>query len=146
MSDISRVALFGKLNNVGYKAIEGATVFCKLRGNPYVEVVHWLHQILQLQNSDLHCIVRALVCATLKYGDTQVRTGYLVIAMLKTPSLKNLLSGISREFDKVKPDQLADDYEKICAGSPEASLGASDGTQFGGQAAPGEASGAIAPA
>ncbi len=59
MSDISRVALFGKLNNVGYKAIEGATVFCKLRGNPYVEVVHWLHQMLQLQNSDLHCIVKA---------------------------------------------------------------------------------------
>ena len=59
MADISRVALFGKLNNLGYKAIEGATVFCKLRGNPYVEVVHWLHQILQTQNSDLHCIVRA---------------------------------------------------------------------------------------
>ena len=59
MGDISRVALFGKLNSVGYKAIEGATVFCKLRGNPYVEVVHWLHQILQQQNSDLHCIVRA---------------------------------------------------------------------------------------
>jgi type VI secretion system protein VasG len=58
MGDISRVALFGKLNSVGYKAIEGATVFCKLRGNPYVEVVHWLHQILQQPNSDLHCIVR----------------------------------------------------------------------------------------
>jgi len=186
MSDISRVALFGKLNNVGYKAIEGATVFCKLRGNPYVEVVHWLHQMLQLQNSDLHCIVkafaldpgklarditetldrlprgatsisdlsphiedsveRAWVWATLKYGDTQVRTGYLVIAMLKTPALRNLLGGISREFEKIKADQLADNYEKICAGSPESSMGASDGTQFGGQAAPGEASGAIAPA
>src|SRR6187401_1882242 len=59
MTEISRSALFGKLNSVGYKAIEGATVFCKLRGNPYVEVVHWLHQILQQQNSDVHCIVRA---------------------------------------------------------------------------------------
>jgi type VI secretion system protein VasG len=186
MSDISRVALFGKLNNVGYKAIEGATVFCKLRGNPYVEVVHWLHQILQLQNSDIHCIVkgfsldpgklagditqtldrlprgatsisdlsphiedsveRAWVWATLKYGDTQVRTGYLVIAMLKTPTLRNLLSGISREFEKIKVDQLADGYDKMCASSPEGSMGASDGTRFGGQAEPGEASGAIAPA
>jgi len=186
MSDISRVALFGKLNNVGYKAIEGATVFCKLRGNPYVEVVHWLHQMLQLDNSDLHCIVksfkldpgklarditetldrlprgatsisdlsphiedsveRAWVWATLKYGDTQVRTGYLVVAMLKTPSLKNLLSGISREFDKIKPDLLSSDYDKICEGSPESSMSASDGTHFGGQAAPGEASGAMAPA
>ena len=49
MSEISRVALFGKLNPLAYKAIEGATVFCKLRGNPYVELVHWLHQILQTQ-------------------------------------------------------------------------------------------------
>jgi type VI secretion system protein VasG len=186
MSDISRVALFGKLNSVGYKAIEGATVFCKLRGNPYVEVVHWLHQILQLQNSDIHCIVRAFsldpakfardvtetldrlprgatsisdlsphiedsverawVWATLKYGDTQVRTGYLVVAMLKTPTLRNLLSGISREFDKVKVDQLVEDFEQICASSPEKTLAASDGSQLSGQAAPGEASGAMAPA
>ena len=48
MTEISRAALFGKLNPLAYKAIEGATVFCKLRGNPYVELVHWLHQILQL--------------------------------------------------------------------------------------------------
>ena len=34
-------------------------MFCKLRGNPYVELVHWLHQILQLQDSDLHRIVSA---------------------------------------------------------------------------------------
>ncbi len=59
MSEISRVALFGKLNSIGYKAIEGATVFCKLRGNPYVEMVHWFHQILNLQDSDLHAIIRA---------------------------------------------------------------------------------------
>ncbi|MEQ1759505.1 MAG: type VI secretion system ATPase TssH [Vicinamibacterales bacterium] len=58
MSDISRAALFGKLNSVAYKAIEGATVFCKLRGNPYVELVHWIQQILQAPDSDLHRIVR----------------------------------------------------------------------------------------
>ena len=46
MSEISRSALFGKLNSLAYKAIEGATVFCKLRGNPYVELVHWIQQIL----------------------------------------------------------------------------------------------------
>ena len=33
MSEISRAALFGKLNSLAYKAIEAATVFCKLRGN-----------------------------------------------------------------------------------------------------------------
>ena len=44
---ISRVALFGKLNPVALQAIEGATVFCKMRGNPYVELVHWLAQLLE---------------------------------------------------------------------------------------------------
>src|SRR4051794_12103577 len=58
MAEIKRTALFGKLNSLGYKSIEGATVFCKLRGNPYVEVVHWLHQLVQSQDSDLHRIFR----------------------------------------------------------------------------------------
>src|SRR5262245_53536274 len=58
MAEISRAALFGKLNQVGYKALEAATVFCKMRGNPYIELVHWIHQILQLQNSDLHRIIK----------------------------------------------------------------------------------------
>ena len=44
MAEIKRSTLFGKLNSVGYKAIEGATIFCKMRGNPYVETQHWLHQ------------------------------------------------------------------------------------------------------
>ena len=58
MTEISRVALFGKLNSLGYKTIESATVFCKMRGNPYIELVHWIHQILQVQDSDLHRIVK----------------------------------------------------------------------------------------
>ncbi|HXX69256.1 MAG TPA: type VI secretion system ATPase TssH [Polyangiaceae bacterium] len=59
MADISRTALFGKLDELGYRALESATVFCKLRGNPYVEISHWLHQILQQPDSDLHRITRA---------------------------------------------------------------------------------------
>ncbi len=58
MAEIGRAALFGKLNRVGYKSIEAATVFCKMRGNPNVELVHWMHQILTLQDSDFHRIVR----------------------------------------------------------------------------------------
>jgi tetratricopeptide (TPR) repeat protein len=41
---------------------------------------------------------------------------------------------------------LADEFTKIIAASPETSLGATDGSQSGGGASPGEASGAIAPA
>ena len=58
MAEISRVALFRKLNPLTYRAIDAATTFCKLRGNPYVEIAHWVHQILQLQDSDIHQLVR----------------------------------------------------------------------------------------
>ena len=185
MAEISRVALFGKLNSLGYKAIESATVFCKLRGNPYVELVHWLHQILQLPDSDLHraiqqfglnpsklardftealdrlprgataisdlsahvdtAVKESWVYATLMFGDSQVRTGHLLIGMLKTPDLRNALLAISREFDKVKLDTLMERFVDIVAASPEAGLRAADGSQVGGGAAPGEASEAMAP-
>ena len=185
MSEISRAKLFGKLNTLGYKAIESATTFCKLRGNPYVELVHWLHQILQLQDSDLHHILRHFeldpsklardftqaldrlprgatsisdlsshvddsvergwVYATLMFGDSRVRSGHLVVALLKTRLLKHELSAISREFDKIDDDELTARFAQIVKGSPEDAL-AAEGGQAGGGAAPGEASGAMAPA
>nr|WP_288452724.1 type VI secretion system ATPase TssH [uncultured Pseudomonas sp.] len=183
MSEISRAALFGKLNSVAYKAIEAATVFCKLRGNPYVELSHWLHQILQLQDSDLHQIIRQFsieqarlakditealdrlprgstsitdlsshveeavergwVYGSLMFGESQVRTGYLIVGILKTPSLRNALLAISREFDKLKVETLTERFDEVVGASPENALTATDGFQAG--AAPGEASGAIAP-
>ncbi|MBK1721524.1 type VI secretion system ATPase TssH [Thiocystis violacea] len=186
MPDISRVALFGKLNRIGYKAIESATVFCKLRGNPYVELVHWIHQILQLQDSDLHRIIKAFgidparlvkdvtesldrlpagatsisdlsahveeavergwVYGSLMFKESQVRTGHLVVGILKTPGLKNALPAISKEFDKIKLETLCDRFGEIVGGSPEDAMAAQDGSQVGGGAAPGEASDAIAPA
>jgi type VI secretion system protein VasG len=184
MSEISRVALFGKLNPLLYKAIEGATVFCKMRGNPYVELVHWLQQILSTNDSDLHRIVRhfevdaaklaadltraldklprgataisdlsehienaverAWVYGTLKYGDNQVRSAYVMVGLVKTTGLRNILYGISREFEKLGIDALTDKLADIVKGSPETELAASDGTGLGGE--PGEASGAMAPA
>jgi hypothetical protein len=58
MAEIKRTTLFGKLNSLGYKSIEGATIFCKMRGNPYVETVHWLHQLLQNPDTDVHRIIK----------------------------------------------------------------------------------------
>ena len=56
MAQISRAALFGRLNGTSLKAIETATSFCKMRGNPYVELVHWLHVMLQDSRNDLSAI------------------------------------------------------------------------------------------
>jgi type VI secretion system protein VasG len=53
MAEISRAALFGRLNATALKGIETATGFAKMRGNPYVEFVHWLHVMLQDSRNDL---------------------------------------------------------------------------------------------
>ncbi len=55
---ITRKNLFGKLNVSLFKSVESATTLCKLRGNPYVELIHWLNQIYQQQDSDIRQIVR----------------------------------------------------------------------------------------
>ncbi|MDR2786812.1 MAG: type VI secretion system ATPase TssH [Candidatus Accumulibacter sp.] len=55
---VSRHVLFGKLDNTLFRAIESATAFCKLRGNPYVELAHWINQIHPLPDSDWQRIIR----------------------------------------------------------------------------------------
>ena len=186
MTEISRVALFGKLNKLGYQAVESATVFCKMRGNPYVELVHWLHQILNGQDNDMLRIVkhyeldpgriatemtraldalprgastisdlsdhlmdameRGWVWGSLLYSSSQVRTGHLMLGMLKTPALRNILATISPELAKIKAEDLAENFHEITDGSPEDRLSPQDGSQTGGGATPGEASGAMSPA
>lgn len=186
MTEISRVALFGKLNKLGYQAVESATVFCKMRGNPYVELVHWLHQLLAQQDSDIHRIIqhydldagkiateltraldmlprgastisdlsdhlmdameRGWVWGSLLYSAGQVRSGHLLLGMLKTPALRNILSNMSPELASVGADDLADNFNDATDGSPEERLGAQDGSNVtGGGAEPGEASGSMAP-
>ncbi|MEO7915550.1 MAG: AAA family ATPase, partial [Novosphingobium sp.] len=56
MTEISRSALFGRLNQTALKAVENATGFCKMRGNPYVELVHWVHIMLQDPQNDVSAI------------------------------------------------------------------------------------------
>src|SRR6202012_3927719 len=91
-------------------------------------------------------VERGWVFGTLMFGEAQGRTGHLVLGCLKTPGLRNAVLSISKEFGKIKPEALAEDFAKIVGGSPEDGLGASDGSNLAGGAAPGEASGAMAPA
>ncbi|WP_435214249.1 type VI secretion system ATPase TssH [Luminiphilus sp. nBUS_16] len=179
MSEISRSALFGKLNKIAYQSVESATVFCKMRGNPYVEVVHWIQQVLQLADSDLHRIVkgfeidpsvlvrditsaldslprgatsisdfsphleesveRGWVYGSLMLNDTRVRTGHMILGMLKTRSLKSVLLGISPEFGKISEEQLGDQFDALTADSPET------GSSAQGASTPGTENSAMAP-
>ncbi len=56
MAGISRTSLFGRLNATLLKGIETATSFAKMRGNPYVELVHWVHVLLQDSANDVGAI------------------------------------------------------------------------------------------
>lgn len=174
MSEISRTSLFGKLDSTAYKAIESATLFCKMRGNPFVELSHWIHQILQQDASDLRRILthfdvdaarlakdltqsldrlprgatsvsdlsmhveesveRGWVYASLMFGVGKVRTGHLLVGWLKTPSLRNQLNAMSREFAKLDGEKIAGDFAAATHGSceqdspTETATASSDGT------------------
>jgi len=113
-------------------------VFCQTARQPYVELIHWLHQILEMQDSDFHsyhplfcpgplpvcatdmtaaagsfapagatsiqdfsphleeAVERGWVFATLLFGESQVRTGHVIYALLETPSIKGVFLGLSR--------------------------------------------------
>ena len=182
MSEIRRSVLFGKLDPIAYQAVESAATFCKMRGNPNIELTHWLNQILQLPDSDLHRIIRAYgidasrlaadltanldklprgatsisdisphleqavergwVYASLLFSQSVVRTGHIVIGLMKTPGLTAILPGISPEFRKVSIEALCNDYAEITSGSPEDQSAAA--IQSGGSSASG--GGGAAPA
>jgi type VI secretion system protein VasG len=185
MSRISRVALFGKLNPVLHKAIESATVFAKLRGNPYVELGHWLYQLIQLDDSDIHRILRhysvdggklaadllaalerlpngalaikdlsgdidlaterAWVNASLTFGATAVRSAHLLFTLLTDKTLRGPTLALSPQFTRIDADDMQAKLASLVADSPEAGAASTD-QAFGDSAAPGETSGAMAPA
>ncbi|SAK74822.1 Clp protease ATPase [Caballeronia hypogeia] len=159
MTEISRMALFGKLDPLAYRAIENGAAFCKLRGNPYVELAHWMHQILLAADSDLRRLVRHFeldeaalerdltaaldrlprgatavsdisaqvdeavergwVAGSLMFDAVKVRTGHLVVGMLRTPNLRNALYALSRQFEKISFDALSARFDALLDGSPE---------------------------
>lgn len=183
MSEISRSHLFGKLNPQVFRAAEAATVACKLRGNPYVELVHWLHQIQQDQDSDFRriakhfkldaaelekgmtteldrlargataivdfsehidlAIERSWIYTSLLFADDVIRSGYLLVGILKTDSLRSVLHRMSPEFRKLQPDLVVESLVQVVRGSPEDRQLAHDGSSSS-ATQPGEASQALA--
>ncbi len=172
MSEISRSSLFGRLNPTALKSAETATAFCKMRGNPYVELVHWLHILLQDAQNDIAIIRNAFglndsklaqdivgsldvlprgataisdfspqieeaiekgwLYASLQFSASRVRTGHLLYAMLKTPTLRNALYSTSSEWKKVHADRLGTDFAVIVKGSSEHTDAISGAPSIGG--------------
>ena len=166
MAEIGRASIFGKLNPLTYNAVHSAYIACKTTGHAQVELSHWVHQLLLLQDSDVHHIVRhfeldatllaadltrcletlprgasqpdfspqlesaverAWLDATLLFGESQVRSGYLIVGILRKRTLRNSLYHISKQFEKIKLEALTDTFSQITARSPEVNLQAKDG-------------------
>lgn len=94
MTEISRSALFGRLNPTALKAIESATGFCKMRGNPYVELVHWLHILLQDAQNDL-----AAIRSAFNIDDTQLARD-TVAALDALPRGASAISDFSPQIEE----------------------------------------------
>ncbi len=180
---ITRKALFGKLGLTSFRSVESAAAFCKLRGNNYIELTHWLHQILQTKDCDFlritqhfgisqeeiernldralaqlpagassitnfshhveTAIERAWVIASLGFGDSKIRTAYLLAALLQTPELRREALDICPALRTIPVDTFSDLLPALLQGLPEANESAHDGSGLP-TAVPGEASHAVA--
>ena len=80
--------------------------------------------------------------ATLLFGETQIRTGHLLVGILKSVELRRALIAVSQEFAKLPVDEVAAGQGAIWAGSDEGNLRPMDGS---GVAAAGTESATAAP-
>ena len=80
--------------------------------------------------------------ATLLFGETQIRTGHLLLAALKDTNLKRALTAISPEFNKINADVLSDEHRKIWMLSEEDNLRPIDGSGLVAAGTPGAEAGA----
>ena len=187
MAEITRTALFGKLNPLAYKAdrrrhrvLQAArqpvrraaalaapdpatrrTPTCTASSSTTASTPSALasrpdgvrstacraarSSITDLSSFVENAVERGWVYGSLMFGDTQVRTGYLLVGMLKTPSLRNALLAISQAVRTRQARRPADNFATLLARLAR-SRASAPATAAAAPAQPGEASGAIAPA
>ncbi len=86
----------------------------------------------QVSEQIVDTLERGWFYATLFFGEMQIRTGHVLMGMLKDMKLNRTLQGLSGEFKKLNPDALASDYNEIWRESDEETLKPMDGSSIGG--------------
>jgi type VI secretion system protein VasG len=78
--------------------------------------------------------------ATLFFGETQIRTGHVLVAALKSKELRGPLIQLSKQFGQLDADRIANDARTLWAQSDEENLRPMDGSGLttGEAAVPGE--------
>jgi type VI secretion system protein VasG len=81
-----------------------------------------------VSNTVMDVLDRGWHYATLFFGETQIRTGHVLVGALQSRELARALTNLSREFSKISVDVLSNEYRKIWAGSDEENLRPIDGS------------------
>ena len=92
-------------------------------------------------NSVIDALDRGWHYATLFFGETQIRTGHILAAILKSTDLRRALLHVSQEFSNVNADVLTAEHRSILAGSDEENLRPMDGSGLQAAGTPGAAQG-----
>jgi len=95
-----------------------------------------------VSNTVMDMLDRGWHYATLFFGETQIRTGHVLVGALQSRELDRALKNISPEFNKMSVDVLTGEYRRIWAGSEEETLRPMDGSGLGSAASAAQQTGA----
>src|SRR5262245_15969947 len=90
-----------------------------------------------IANSVVDALDRGWHYATLFFGETQIRTGHILVAALKSLELRRALTNVSPEFAKINVDALSAEHRAVWAGSEEENLRPMDGSGLQAAGTPG---------
>jgi len=84
-----------------------------------------------VSNTVMDLLDRGWHYATLFFGETQIRTGHVLVGAMQSRELDRALKNLSPEFNKMSVNVLTGEYRKIWTGSDEETLRPMDGTALG---------------
>jgi type VI secretion system protein VasG len=90
-----------------------------------------------ISNVVIDALDRGWHYATLFFGETQIRSGHVLVAILKSRELRRPLINISSEFEKINVDQLLTEHRGTWSGSEEDNLRPMDGSGLRAAGTPG---------
>jgi len=96
-----------------------------------------------VSNSVIDALDRGWHYATLFFGETQIRTGHILVASLKSLDLRRSLLHVSQEFSKINADVLTSEHRSILASSNEENLRPMDGSGLQAAGTPGAEAGRL---
>jgi type VI secretion system protein VasG len=90
-----------------------------------------------VSNTVMDLLDRGWHYATLFFGETQIRTGHVLVGALQSRELWRAFTALSPEFAKISVDMLTAEYRKIWAASEEENLRPMDGSGLVASGVPG---------